>query len=532
VAAGILLSRIAGLIRTSVFAHYLGASLHASAFTAALRMPNVLQNLLGEGTLSASFIPVYAGLLERGEREAAGRLAGAVFALLLALAGGLALIGSLAAPLIVHIFVPDFSTEAKEVTVACLRVIFPMTGVLVLSAWALGILNSHRSFFLPYVAPVLWNAAMIGALVAFGARLDGRSLVIALAWAALIGGALQFLVQLPRVFRLEPGWRIRWDLRSPPVRTVVRNAGPAILGRGAVQLSGWADLFLASFLFEGAVAVLGYAQTLYLLPVSLFGMSIAVAELPEMSRAGQDRLHAIRARLDNGLRNVAALVVPSAVAYLLLGDIIVSALFGRGRFMPADTLIVSLTLGAYALGLIASTATRLHSSALYAMQDTRTPARIAFIRVTISAMIGAGLMLILERYAAGVGPISIVPAAGVSRDAAFRPLGAVGLALGAAVGAWIEFSLLRRATAGRIGASVGASPRWARLLAAAIVPALAARLLQLALPPLPSIPMAALVLALYGGGYLALTRLLGIPEAWNALGGIGRRLQPRPRRGA
>lgn len=524
VAAGILLSRIAGLVRTAIFAHYLGASVYASAFTAALRMPNVLQNLLGEGTLSASFIPVYAGLLERGDREAAGRLAGAVFALLLAVAGGLAILGALAAPLLVHVFVPDFSPEAKEVTAACLRVIFPMTGVLVLSAWALGVLNSHRSFFLPYVAPVLWNAAMIATLVAFGANLAGRSLVIALAWGALAGGVLQFLVQIPRVRRLEGDLRIRWDTRDPAVRTVVRNAGPAILGRGAVQLSGWADLFLASFLFDGAVAVLGYAQTLYLLPVSLFGMSIAVAELPEMSRAGQERLEAIRARLDGGLRRVAALVAPSAIGYLLLGDVIVAALFGRGRFAPADTLIVALTLAAYSIGLVASTATRLHSSALYALQDTRTPARIAFIRVTLSAAVGATLMLLLERYAIGAGPVTFTASGEAAAAAGFRPLGAVGLALGAAVGAWVEWLLLRRATQQRAGPRRGDGPRWAVLLSAAVLPALAARAVAFALPPLPSIPAAMIVLGVYGAGYLLLARLFGIREVFDALGGVGRRL--------
>jgi putative peptidoglycan lipid II flippase len=173
VAAGILLSRIAGLAREIVTAGYLGTSEVASVFKVALRMPNVLQNLLGEGTLSASFIPVYAKLLEEGREEEAGRVAGAIFALVFALAGGLALVGIFLAPVLVRLFVPGYLEHPHllELTITAVRILFPMTGILVLSAWALGILNSHRRFFIPYVAPVLWNGAIIGTLVIFGGRL-------------------------------------------------------------------------------------------------------------------------------------------------------------------------------------------------------------------------------------------------------------------------------------------------------------------------------------------------------------------------
>jgi putative peptidoglycan lipid II flippase len=149
VGAGIFLSRIAGLVRERVFAQFFGTSLYADAFRAGLRMPNAIQNLLGEGTLSASFIPVYSELLEEGRKEDAGRLAGAIFALLFTIAGALALLGILLAPLMVSIFLPGFVGERREITITVVRILFPMTGVLVLSAWALGILNSHRKFFIP-----------------------------------------------------------------------------------------------------------------------------------------------------------------------------------------------------------------------------------------------------------------------------------------------------------------------------------------------------------------------------------------------
>lgn len=144
------------------------------------------------------------------------------------------------APVLVDVFLWGFEGEKREITVTLVRIIFPMTGVLVLSAWTLGILNSHRQFFLSYVAPVAWSAAMIATLVVLGGRLDQRPLVVALAWGALIGGVLQFAVQLPRVLRLEPALRVRWDLALEGVRTTVRNAGPAIVvGGWCSSAAGW-----------------------------------------------------------------------------------------------------------------------------------------------------------------------------------------------------------------------------------------------------------------------------------------------------
>src|SRR5690606_27017888 len=178
--------------------------------------------------------------------------AGAMFALLLAIAGAIALVGIALAPVIVSVFTPGFEGQRRELTIAVLRILFPMTGVLVLSAWALGVLNSHRSFFVPYFAPVLWNAAIIGALVAFAGSVDLDSLLIAAAWGALVGGLLQFGIQLPWVLKLDREIRLSSGRDQPAFKEAVRNAGPAILGRGAVQLAGYVDLILASLLAVGA----------------------------------------------------------------------------------------------------------------------------------------------------------------------------------------------------------------------------------------------------------------------------------------
>lgn len=495
VAAGILLSRITGLIRVRVFAHYFGTSLFADVFTAALRMPNILQNLLGEGVLSASFIPVYAELLEDKREEEAGRVAGAVFALLLALAGGLALVGILFAPLLVTVFLPGFEGLRRELAIKTARIIFPMTGTLVLSAWALGILNSHRRFFLSYVAPVLWNAAMIATLVVLGGQLDPSGLVIALAWGAFVGGLLQFAFQLPWVFRLTRGLKVRWDTRLAGVREAVKNAGPAILGRGVVQLSGWVDLVLASLLSISAVSALGYAQTLYLLPVSLFGMSVAAAELPELSRQRRAASETLRLRINAGLRQIAFYAVPSAVGYLVLGDVIVACLYQTGDFGPDDTLLAYLVLAGYTLGLVASTGTRLFSSAFFALHDTRTPAKVALLRVLVAGALGFVLMLQLE-------PVIL----------AGHPLGPVGLSAAAGLAAWLEWAVLRRSLWRRLGpVGPGARPL-ARMLLAAAIAAAAARALLILLPPMGPIAHGALVLPTYAVAYFGLAELFGIAD--------------------
>jgi putative peptidoglycan lipid II flippase len=526
VAAGILLSRVAGLARERVFAHYFGTSLYADAFRAGLRMPNVLQNLLGEGTLSASFIPVYAELLEQGREEEAGRVAGAIFSLLFALAGLLSLVGVLFAPVLTTVLLPGFEGERREVTILITQVIFPMTGVLVLSAWSLGILNSHRNFFVPYFAPVLWNGAMIGTLVLLGGGMSQRQLILALAWGALLGGVLQLAIQLPWVLRLERRLKLSTGRGMAPVREVVRNAGPAIMGRGVVQLSGYIDMVLASFIGVGAVAILGYAQTIYILPVSLFGMSVAAAELPELSRQRGAAVEVLRERTRAGLARVAFYVVPTAVAFLALGDTFVAALYQTGRFDRAQTLLVFAALAAYTVGLLASTGTRLFSSAFFALRDTRTPAKIAALRVLVAAVLGFVLMVQFEPI--HIQWIGLHLSAGLWGGVriAGQPLGAVGLALGAGLAAWLEWTLLRRALRKRMGpVGVGAG-YLSRLFAGALAGAAAGWGIRL-LVELHPVWQGLLVMGGYGAVYFAVTGVLGVAEARVFFGRAGRLLGRR-----
>jgi len=510
VATGIFLSRIAGLVRERLVAMCFGTGLHADVFGAALRMPNVLQNLLGEGTLSASFIPVYSELLGKGRTAEAGRVAGAMFALLLAVAGGIALLGIVFAPGLVSLFTPGFEGQRRELMIVLVRILFPMTGVLVLSAWSLGILNSHRRFFVPYFAPVLWNAAIIAVLIGYRhASLD--KLLMAAAWGALLGGVLQFAFQLPFVLKVERNLRLAGVRHEAGFREALGNAGPAILGRGVVQLSGYVDMVLASLLAIGAVARLRYAQTLYVLPVSLFGMSIAAAELPELARSGGAAAEVLRERLIAAVRRVSFYVVPSLVAFVLLGQILVAGVYQSGHFHQADATLVWYTLMAYSLGLLASTNARVYQSAFYALRDTRTTARIATLRVLVSAIAGASLMLQFEPV--NLGSLHIPAGAFSALRAGGLPLGPIGLAAGATLGAWFEWTMLRRALARRIGMVGAGAGQLLRMFAAALLAAALAFAFSRALPRLPPLPMAACVAAVYGLIYFSAARALGLAEA-------------------
>jgi putative peptidoglycan lipid II flippase len=295
VGAGILLSRIVGLIRQRVFFHYFGISLAADVFSAAFRIPNFLQNVFGEGALSASFIPVYAKLLARGDKKEAARVASAVLSLLALATSLVVLAGVLATPYVISVVALGFEGEGREEAIRLVRIFFPGAGLLVLSAWCLGVLNSHRRFFLSYTAPVVWNLAIIVSLIWFGGRSGNLAgielgrfqfhLAEMVAWGSVVGSALQFAVQLPTVLSLVRHLRPVLDIKSTNVRTIIGNFFPVFVSRGVVQISAFVDVMLASLLPTGAVAAVNCAQSLYTLPVSLFGMSVSAAELPAMSSA-------------------------------------------------------------------------------------------------------------------------------------------------------------------------------------------------------------------------------------------------------
>ena len=499
VGAGILISRIVGLIRQRIFAHYFGSSAEGDAFSAAFRIPNFLQNVFGEGALSASFIPVYAKLLAQDDEKEAARVANAIFAILALVTALIVLIGVLATPYIVTLIAASFEEERRALTITLVRIFFPGAALLVLSAWCLGVLNSHHRFFISYTAPVAWNAAIIAALLYFGNRVDLSTLAAATAWGSVIGSALQFGVQVPTVWRLIHHFRPVLTLASPHVRQVLNSFFPVFVSRGVVQISAFVDAFLASFLGQGAVVALNYAQSLYTLPVSLFGMSVSAAELPAMSRAiGAASVVAetLRKRLDQGLQRISFFIVPSAVAFLALGDVIAAVLYQTGKFTRDDSIYVWTILAGASVGLLASTLGRLYSSTYYALRDTRTPLLFAVLRVGLGSILGYFFSI----HMPGILGLD-------SR------LGAAGLTIASGTAGWVEFVLLRHSLNKKIGRTGLPISYSAKLWLGALVGAGVGWTLKMLVAGWHPIPLAMVVLGGYGTTYFGITYLFGIAQS-------------------
>ena len=455
-AAGIGLSRFSGVARSVLVTNILGIGLIGDAFAAAQRVPNILQNLFGEGALSAAFVPEYSRLLE-SDPEEAGKLAGGILSFLLCLVAGLTAVAFLATEPITRSIAWGFTGERFDLTVQLVRIIILGTAVLVMSAWCLAILNSHGRFFLGYAAPVAWNICQIIVLIVLAiSEVTGSTAAEALAWALVIGSLLQVLIQIPTVLRGNRNIRFNLLWKEPSTALVLRRFVPAVAGRGALQLSSFMDLALASLLSIGAASALAAAQAIYLLPVALIATSIAAVELPELSRSPDTAT--IHERVNKRLLQMLWLVGPILALYLAAGAPIADFLFNLGGLRnsidPGDLTVIGFALGAYALGLPALLSSRLLQSVCFSTGDTTTPSRIALARVLLSAGLGLVLMfqfeqvVVINQTLVGFGDWNFVwgPLPDAARNAQQLPprLGPVGLALGSAIGAWFEFWWLRK----------------------------------------------------------------------------------------
>lgn len=493
VAAGIVLSRIFGVLREALFGAYLGTGAAADAFRAALRIPNLLQNLLGEGVLSASFIPVYARLVDEGRDREAGALAGATAAFLALFVTVVVTLGMLFAEPLATVLTPGFADggERFALTVTLVRVVFPGVGLLVLSAWCLGVLNAHRQFFVSYVAPVFWNIAIIAAVLT-GAIAGGTDTDIAYAAAigTVVGAFLQFVSQLPRLRRTATQIVFRLTFTAEGLREVFARFGTVVLGRGSVQIASYIELAVASLLAAGTLASLGYAQVLYLLPIGVFGMSVAAAELPELAARHAGVIQTAQSKVDRAFGRVAFFVAPSAVALIIAGDRIVALLYQGVRFSADDVRHVGIIVSLYGFALLAATSSRVLQSVLYAVGDVKSPAVFALLRVLTGLGIALVLIFPLDAWQIGVDGITQVRQAGFgvtplgerTSPESLRRLGVLGLVAGSVVGAWLEYGLLRRRV-GKLGLSarIGGDSR-RPVFVATVVTAVVGGLLRVLVP--------------------------------------------------
>lgn len=495
----VLLSRIAGLVRERFFAAYLGTSDSADAFRGAFRMATILQDMGGDRVVSSAFIPEYSRALadEEGKAKRVALAAGAIHSLALTVlvAGGVLL-----APTLVAVVNPGFGPEKAELAVRILRILFATTGLLAIGSWCLGVLNSHRRFFLPFAVPILSALAITIALIWSGRGSDQPAIAEAAAWGALVGAALQVLFQLPMTIKLARARRSDADELRASLARVGKNALPGV-GRGlALRLSAWVEVAIASAISTGALAALGYAQILYALPGSLFAISITAAVLPEMSADAGDEAaakDALARRLDAAIRHTAFLMVPSAVAFIALGDVIAAAVYQSGEFTRDDALYVWSILAASSIGLLGLTIATIFSTTFFALGDTVTPLRAALIRISVRTVLG----LILA--------IPVIDFLGLPPR-----WGAAGLGAAIGISGWVEFILLRR----RLDQHLGNVPRHAGYLSKLWLVALGAAGLAWGARWLGAgvenpIVTAVLVLGVYGLAYAGATMALGVPEA-------------------
>jgi putative peptidoglycan lipid II flippase len=355
------------------------------------------------------------------------------------------------------------------------------------------VLNSHGKFLLSYASGMAWNAGMIGALLIFGPGHTSQDhLAVMLAWGSVVGSALQFAVQAPTAFGLSTG--SAGLALSEPVRRAIRDFFPVLVSRGSVQISAYIDQAIASFLPRGAVTGLTATSLIYTLPVSLFGISVSAAQLPALSEdAAQADTARLRDRINSSLERLTFFVVPSAVAFAALGDVIAGVLLQHGRFTASDSRVVWGMLAGSAVGLVASTQSRLYSVAHYAIGDTKGPLRFALIRIAFVTALGWLCALVLP-----------------SRLGVPAMWGAGGLTASAGVSGWIEFALLRHSMSARVGHTGLPASRLAGLWGAAVAAAVVAWGVRLLIPWTNPLVRGGLVLPAFGVTYLVCTALIGI----------------------
>lgn len=388
-----LLSRILGLVRDMVFARYFGSGMAADAFFVAFRIPNLLRRLFAEGSLTIAFIPVFTEYLTRKSREDAFLLARAVLTLLSIILVCVTLLGVLGAPWIVRAqaFGWGGSGVKYELTVLLTRIMFPYIFLVSIVALFMGILNTLRHFAAPASAPILLNVGIIGATLWLSPHFSEP--VAGVAVGVLIGGILQLLLQLPWIYRKGVSLLPCWMPRHPAVRRIGLLMIPAVYGSAVYQLNQFIGTLLASFLPEGSVSWLYYADRIVEFPLGVFAIAISTAVLPSLSKHAAERDRAgFGDTLGHAIRLVLFITIPSMVGLIILGRPIIQVFFERGAFGVLSTGMTLTALFYYTLGLWAFSANRVMVSAFYAFQDTKTPVKMAILTMAANLVFSLLLM--------------------------------------------------------------------------------------------------------------------------------------------
>ena len=394
-----LASRVLGVARETVLAYYFGASAAMDAYNVAFRIPNLLRDLFAEGAMTAAFVPSFTRTLTGRGRDAAWRLGNLVINALLLITGGLALIGILLAAPITAAIAPEFAAVPGklELTTRLTRVMLPFLTTVAVSVAMMGMLNSLHRFFIPSLSPAMFNVATILCAVVLVPVMPqlGWPPVMAIAIGTLLGGVGQMLVQWPVLHREGFRYRPLLDFKDPELRQILRLMLPGTLGVAAVNINVLVNTYLAAGQ-PGAVSWLGYAFRLMYLPIGLFGVAIATASLPDVSRhAAAEDFAAIRRAVSAALRLMLMLNVPAMVGLIVLADPIVALLYQRGLFTEADTAATAAALMCYAPGLLGYSIVKIASPTFYSLRDSRTPVTVSMVSIATNLVLNIFLVRII-----------------------------------------------------------------------------------------------------------------------------------------
>ena len=392
----VFLSRITGLVREILMARFFGASMAYDAFTLGFRIPNLTRDLFAEGALSSAFVPVFTQRLAQDTRESAMRLVNLVATTLALVVGVLCVLGIVFASPMVDALADGFrSTAGKhELAVRLTRIMFPFLLVVALAAQAMGVLNALGQFAVPALSSTLFNLGSVGGGLVLGVWLGGSmgiSRIEGMAWGVVFGGCLQLAWQMPSLYRAGYRFRPELDFTDPGVRRIMRLMGPAILGNAAVQINVMVNTNFASSLHDplrgadGPVSWLSYAFRFMQLPLGLFGVAIAAATLPTISRhAIATDFDDLRRTLSRSVGMVFLLTIPSSVGLILLGESMIGSIYQWGRFDAYDTRQAGIALSYFAIGLAGYSALKVLTPAFYALGDARTPMVVSLLSIAIN----------------------------------------------------------------------------------------------------------------------------------------------------
>lgn len=525
VSLAVMASRVLGLVRDQIFAGLFGAGLHYDAFLTAFRVPNLLRDLLAEGALSSAFVTTFTQTLQQKGKDEALRLSNRVATLIVAFIIAISIFAWILTPEIVRLLAPGFfAVPGKaELTIQLTRVMMPFLLLIALAAQAMGMLNAFNIYGVPALASAFFNIGSVAGGLLLGYLVGpyiGLSPIAGMAYGVLIGGFLQFAVQWPSLRRCGVGYRVDFNVNDAGVRQIFRLMGPAIIGAAAVQINVFVNTSFASAIVDpasgaivnGPVSWLNYAFRFMQFPIGVFGVAIATAALPTLSRSTANPDYGeFRQTLAHSLALVFLLCIPSAVGLAVLAKPIVALVFEHGKFTAFDTAQTANALAAYAIGLAGYGAIKVLSPAFYALGDARTPMMISLGSIAVNYFMNSLLV---------------------------GPFGHVGLAFSTSAVALVNFlllALLMRRRLGRLGGRQLAVTALKIGLASAAL-AVVAWIVNENAGALPIRGLAlefgrvVIAIVLAGATFYVVCRLLQVDELQEAIDAIGGKLMRRLKR--